>query len=346
MGHTSGRPGTAAGPGRRHPDTVAEMVAAVRRPRRLATAIALPWTAWALLRATGAERGFPLVPAMSFAPYAAASSLLPLAMAVRARGPVAAALSAGSGALLAAAVLRGRRDPGARALPDGRTLRVATVSLRKGLVSAAPVVDLVRRLDVDVLSVQELTPGAEKELRAAGLDDLLPWAHVIAARPGTMASASGAVWSRVSASAAGAVPGAYEQPTARLTVPGAGAVEVTAVHCAPPSTSPRAVRDWAGDLADLPAPDPDVLRVLAGDFNATHDHAALRAVLRTGWTDAAQRAGRGLSWTWRPLRLPWPRLVLDHVLVDPRIGVAAVAFARVHGSDHRSLVVDLVLPVE
>jgi endonuclease/exonuclease/phosphatase (EEP) superfamily protein YafD len=84
--------------------------------------------------------------------------------------------------------------------------------------------------------------------------------------------------------------------------------------------------------------------VLAGDFNATLDHAALRAVLRRGWADAAQVTGRGLVWTWRPLRLPWPRLTIDHVLIDPRISVAGVQLARLPGSDHRALVVDLVLP--
>jgi endonuclease/exonuclease/phosphatase family metal-dependent hydrolase len=36
--------------------------------------------------------------------------------------------------------------------------------------------------------------------------------------------------------------------------------------------------------------------------------------------------------------------VLDHVLVDPRIGVAAVDLVHVPGSDHRALVADLVLP--
>jgi endonuclease/exonuclease/phosphatase (EEP) superfamily protein YafD len=84
--------------------------------------------------------------------------------------------------------------------------------------------------------------------------------------------------------------------------------------------------------------------VLAGDFNATLDHAALRGVLRSGYADAAQQDGRGLTWTWRPLRLRFPRLSLDHVLVDPRIAVAAVDLVAVSGSDHRALVVDLVLP--
>jgi endonuclease/exonuclease/phosphatase family metal-dependent hydrolase len=324
--------------------TVTGMVSSGNRRRRLATATALPWVVWAALRATGSERGFPLVPAMSFTPYAAAGVVLPLAAALRTRSPAGAVLSAGAGAVLAGAMLSGRRSSGPAVPADGVRLRVATVSLRKGLVHPTPVVDLVRRLGVDVLSVQELTPRAEAGLCAAGLGVLLPTAHVIPARPGVVASASGAVWTRLPVEKRDAVPGSFEQPTVRLAIEGAPALEVTAVHSMPPATSRRSVRAWTRDLADLPALDPGVLQVLAGDFNATLDHAALRAVLRTGWADAAQRAGRGRAWTWRPLRLPYPRLSLDHVLVDPRIAVAAVALVHLHGSDHRALVVDLVLP--
>ena len=325
-------------------DTVAAMAAAWIRRRVPTTVLALPWVAWAVLRASGSERGFPLVPAMSFTPYAAATSVLPLAAAVAARSRTAGLMAAGSGAVLGGAVLarRGRRP--LAAVADGPPIRIATVSLRRGLVPPAAVVDLVRRFDVDVLSVQELTPRADTGLRAAGIGGWLPWAHVIPARPGSPASASGAIWTRLPAEDAGAVPGTFEQPTVRIAPPGRQAVDVTAVHTAPPSTSPRSVRHWADDLAALPAPDDDALRVLAGDFNASLDHAALRAVLRRGWADAAQRVGRGLAWTWRPLLFPWPRLAIDHVLVDPRISVASVHLERLKGSDHRALVVDLVLP--
>jgi hypothetical protein len=320
------------------------MAAPGNRRRVPVTAMALPWAVWAALRATGTERGFPLVPAMSFTPYAAVTSVLPLAAAVRVRSRTAGLTAAASGAVLVGAVLARRGHGPSPSALGGPRLRLATVSLRRGLVRPGPVIDLVRRLDVDVLSVQELTPRAESRLRAAGIDGLLPWAHVVPARPGSVPSASGAVWTRLPAEEADAVPGVFEQPTVRLAVPGAQAVEITAVHTAPPATSPRSVRDWAGDLAALPAPDGAVLRVLAGDFNATVDHAALRAVLRRGWVDAALLVGRGLDWTWRPLRLPCPRLTIDHVLIDPHISVATVQLVRLPGSDHRALVADLVLP--
>jgi endonuclease/exonuclease/phosphatase (EEP) superfamily protein YafD len=311
--------------------------------RRWAATAALPWVAWAAVRSTGSERGFPLVPALAFTPYAAATSVVPFAVAVWARSPAGAVLSAGAAAALGAAVLsRGDSQVGPDA--DGVRMRVATVSLRKGHVAPGAVLDLVRRHRVDVLAAQELTPRAEAALTAAGLGGLLPHAHVIPARPGAVPAASGVVWSRVPLKARGAVAGGFEQPTV-LLLPGDGpAVELTSVHSSPPAVSPSAVRRWTRDLAALPAPSDDVLRVLAGDFNATFDHAAMRAVLARGYADTALRAGRGLAWTWRPLRLRVPRLSLDHVLIDPRIGVASVEFVRVAGSDHLAVVAELVLP--
>src|SRR3954465_2092997 len=112
-------------------------MAASRNRRSTAAAIALPWTARGPLRARGAERGFPLVPAMSFTPYAAATSVLPLAAAVHARSRTAALLAGGAAAVLAGAVLgpRGVRAP----VPGGPRVRIATVSLRRGLVQPGPV---------------------------------------------------------------------------------------------------------------------------------------------------------------------------------------------------------------
>ncbi|TYP86497.1 endonuclease/exonuclease/phosphatase (EEP) superfamily protein YafD [Blastococcus xanthinilyticus] len=310
----------------------------------MTVAAALPWAVWALIRGTGRERGFPLVPALAFTPYAAATALLPLAAAVRTRSRAGVALALASGAWLGTVVLADRagRAPG----PAGGStrVRIATVSLRRGLVPAEPVVDLVIRHDVDVLVVQELTPDAERRLTGAGLLRALPHAHVIPARPGAVVSASGAVWSRLPLTPHGSVAGGFEQPTVRLDRADGPRLEITAVHTRPPATSPAAVRGWAADLAALPSPAPEVLRVLAGDFNATADHAAFRDVLRRGYVDAARAAGRGLAWTWRPLRLRFPWLTLDHVLVDPRLAVAGCVPVPVRGSDHRALVVDLVLP--
>src|SRR3954449_5598152 len=89
-----------------------------RTSRRTAVVVALPWTLMAALRVTGTERGFPLVPALSFTPHAAVSAVLPLSLAIRARSVPGALLSAAACAGLASAVLA-RRGP----RPGGRPPR-------------------------------------------------------------------------------------------------------------------------------------------------------------------------------------------------------------------------------
>ncbi|MPQ96643.1 endonuclease/exonuclease/phosphatase family protein [Modestobacter sp. I12A-02628] len=314
----------------------------VRRYGPLAAAV--PWATWAVLRRTGTERGWPLVPAFAFTPYAAVTSLLPLGLAVRARDRAATAVAATSTAALAGAVLqRAGTLPPVPGAGGGPRVRLTSINLLVGRADPAEVVALVRAQDVDVLALQEVTPQAEQALRAAGIEVLLPHAHVVHARPGSPVGAGGALFTRLPVVDRGVVPGRFEQPFLRLAVDGAADVEVTAVHSEPPR-SPREVATWTEDLRLLPHPAPDVLRVLAGDYNATLDHAGLRRVLDRGYVDAAHAVGRALATTWTPLSLPLPRLVLDHVLVDRRIAVRSVQVLPVTGSDHRSLVTVLELP--
>jgi endonuclease/exonuclease/phosphatase (EEP) superfamily protein YafD len=87
------------------------------------------------------------------------------------------------------------------------------------------------------------------------------------------------------------------------------------------------------------------VRVLAGDFNATLDHALLRRLLDTGYRDAAATVGAGLVGTWGPYDGdPIPPVVIDHVLADRRVGVVAVSVHRVPGSDHRAVLASLTPP--
>jgi endonuclease/exonuclease/phosphatase (EEP) superfamily protein YafD len=87
------------------------------------------------------------------------------------------------------------------------------------------------------------------------------------------------------------------------------------------------------------------LRVLAGDFNATLDHAALRRLIDTGYRDAASVVGAGLRPSW-PYDEKWfmPGVTLDRILADRRIDVRAARPYRIRGSDHKALYAELVLP--
>ncbi len=84
-------------------------------------------------------------------------------------------------------------------------------------------------------------------------------------------------------------------------------------------------------------------RVVAGDFNSTHNWPAYRRIVRLVEDTVAERAradGRPLprTWGWRP---GWPAMLrIDHVFA---LGfrAAAVDIAEVQGTDHRAVIVDL-----
>ncbi|WP_138759859.1 endonuclease/exonuclease/phosphatase family protein [Modestobacter altitudinis] len=311
--------------------------------RRAALVLAAPWAGWAAVRATGSDHGFPLVPATAFTRYAAGTSVLPVVAGVLARSRSATWLAAGAAAVLGGSVLAGvRRTPGGPT--DGRALRLVSLNMLHGRADPAAVVALVRSIDADVLALAEVTPAAVSGLLAAGVAGRLPHAHVVPAGAGQPAGAGGALWTRLEVRERSVAPGRFGQPSARLAVPGGRDLEVTAVHTHPPTTSAGQVARWEDDLELLPDPAAGVLRVLAGDFNATPDHGAFRRLLRRGWVDAARVTGQAMRPTWSPVRVPVPRLTLDHVLVDPRIGVVSLAVVHVPGTDHRALVADLRLP--
>src|SRR3954451_20396616 len=95
----------------------------------------------------------------------------------------------------------------------------------------------------------------------------------------------------------------------------------------------------------LPGSGDGGLRILAGDFNATLDHAELRRLLGRGYRDAAEQAGSGLHMTWPAGKsLPPAVLAIDHVLADRRVRVASARTVAIPGSDHRGVLAELVLP--
>ena len=131
---------------------------------------------------------------------------------------------------------------------------------------------------------------------------------------------------------------------AAAQVEGAPPVEIAAVH-PPPPLRDSIMPAWRGDLRALPPATPDgPLRILAGDFNATLDHAELRRLLDTGYTDAAAEVGAGLKGTWPHGRRFPPPVTIDHVLADSRAGVKAFSVHAITGTDHRAVLAELVLP--
>jgi endonuclease/exonuclease/phosphatase (EEP) superfamily protein YafD len=306
-------------------------------------AVWLPVTvcaAWAVLRLFGLERGFPLVGVLAFTPFAAALSVVLVAVMALARQRAAAVVSALACVVLVGAVVpRALGGPSSATAAGGPELRVMTVNLALGHASPEAVVELARRERADVLSLQEVDVKGLRGLDAAGLRAVLP--HRVARLGRTIHGT--ALYARVPLRPLPSPAGTWNATTVARAAVGGMPVELWAVHPAAPFDAQR-TRAWRADFRKLPPATPDgELRILAGDFNATLDHAELRRLIDSGYRDAADQVGAGLQPTF-PVGHLVPPITLDHVLADRRCGVRSVEIRGVRRSDHRAVVADLVLP--
>ncbi|MEV0590527.1 endonuclease/exonuclease/phosphatase family protein [Nonomuraea cavernae] len=301
----------------------------------------VPFAGWALVRLSGFEPDWPWVPVVAFTPYAAAGSLIGMVLAWVLRRRTA-------GMVGIAAVVALGLTVAPRAFADGNpaangpVLRVLAANLMVGQADTGRLMALVDQVRPDVLTLQELTPKAMLRLEAAGLRETLPHA-VTRPLPGVGGSA---VYARHPLTAGETIQlGAFGQARAWLAHPGGARVEIVSVHpCAPKRTGRQPC--WQGGLDALPRGGGE-LRLLAGDFNATLDHLPMRELLASGYRDAADVMGRGLTATWpqalgRTLRSPG--VAIDHVLADSRMAVRDFRVLELRHTDHWPVFAEVRLP--
>jgi endonuclease/exonuclease/phosphatase (EEP) superfamily protein YafD len=234
--------------------------------------------------------------------------------------------------------VRRAREP-AQPGPGGRgtPLRVLTLNVKGGSADAEAITATVAALQVDVLAVQELTSGLVRRLALSGLADLLPQSQ-LEPREG---SAGTGLWARWPLIPLPPVDGLIAAaPRARIEPPGGPPVTITAVH----PVAPVADREhrWRQELGLIQAALAGTIgpQLTAGDFNASRDHRAFRALLRSGFVDCAD-AARHRAWpgfTWPADRRYPPLMRLDHVLASRRGAVVHEARpVRVPGTDHQGV---------
>ncbi|WP_285749946.1 endonuclease/exonuclease/phosphatase family protein [Lentzea sp. NBRC 105346] len=293
-----------------------------------------------MLRLIGIDGTRHMLATVALVPYITVAGLLLGVIAMSLRRWVV-----GSIVLLVSIVLLANVAP--RAFPDSRPngvgteLRVMTSNTLGGIADASVIVDVVRSRRIDVLTLQELTPEMVADLDRAGLGSLLP-NRVFLAEPGGSGSGIASRYPMQPRNLTG--PSTLRQAGALVDVPGTD-IEVVSVHPLPPveAVGPE---PWQRELAGLPPRDlKGPVRVLAGDFNATLDHVALRRLLNAGYVDAADQVGAGLVHTWPAQISFWPPPVtLDHVLVDGRCPVDTVDVVDIPGTDHRAVITQFVVP--
>ncbi|MFG1704412.1 endonuclease/exonuclease/phosphatase family protein [Nonomuraea sp. M3C6] len=309
-----------------------------RRRRWLSWTVVTLLAVWAVVRIGGLETGSFLTQLMTVTPYGAGlAALTALLSLLRRNRP--AALAAALVCAVMVSVLAPRAFGAEQPVANGAPLRVLAINLF-GRGDAATVVDLVRRLDVEVFSALELTPAEVERLDAAGLRQLLPY-RVLQADFGATGSGIFAKYP-VTELTGLFTPIGHNMPAATLTLPGGGKVEFVAVHPNPPLG--RMEAEWNAALRALPSASPSTVRVLAGDFNASLDHRALRDLLGRGYVDAADQVGKSLIPTWPNFRPIPPIISIDHVLADRRVAVRRVEIVDVPRTDHRGVFAELRLP--
>lgn len=312
----------------------------------------LSWTgtagvvAYTLIRVLGLETGWVLVTTVAFVPYFVLAAVVAAGVQAAVRHWAALAVT-GAAVIALAVVLVPRMSADEQPAAGGAEFTVMSVNLYVGQTDLGKVVDLVAEHRPDLLSVQELTPGAAAGLAELGLEELLPYSIL---EPDGLAVGTGlyAAHPLERITTVGR-DGIFYQIGAEVDL-GGEAVRFMAVHTAAPAT-PERIPLWEDDFEQMPRPDGGAPWVLAGDFNATLDHDNLRGLLADGYTDAADATGEGLTPTWRPIEGGYlngivrpPAVTLDHVLAEDGLAVLDYAVLGKDGSDHAPVLATLRLP--
>ncbi|MGW6272869.1 MULTISPECIES: endonuclease/exonuclease/phosphatase family protein [unclassified Streptomyces] len=317
-----------------------------KRPRNRFSA----WLAALLLAAVSTVIGFRIADSDGFTPVTQILAFLPLLLAPAVAGLLLAALARWRvGLVWGVAVLAGvawfmepygkTDDPKGPATAEIRVMasNVEFGKATEGLLKA------VRAEKPDLVFVPECDYACSDTLR-----DELPRADYPYRTASEAGGAEGSVIvSKLPLKKASGLAGTLGMPGAVAELDDGHQIRIQLAHPMPPLA--RQLPTWREELAEIRDYAAEGRRanrstIIAGDFNATQDHAAFRDILDTGGVrDAARLAGSARTPSW-PADLMKPLgTQIDHVLVSPDFAARDARFLDIGDTDHRTLVVDLTL---
>ncbi|GGR82927.1 membrane protein [Streptomyces aureoverticillatus] len=325
------------------PEAEPDLHADARRPagRRVAA-----WTAGLLLAAVSAVLGCRIADIDGVTPVPQVLAFLPWLLVPGAAALLLAAFGRFRfGLVWAVAVLGGLAwymEPyGKVSDPDGppvAEIRVLASNVEFGR-GAPGLIKTVRERKPDLVFASECDSACAAKLRAELPRSAYPYRRAVA---GNGADGS-VILSNLPLTPAAGVRGTLGMPGAVADVKGIP-VRLQLAHPMPPT--PGDLGRWRtelGRLRDFAAAGDGAPTILAGDFNATQDHAAFRRILDTGLRDGARLAGASRTPSW-PTALPRPfGTQIDHVLATKDFAAHGARFLEIGDTDHRALLVDLTL---
>jgi endonuclease/exonuclease/phosphatase (EEP) superfamily protein YafD len=225
------------------------------------------------------------------------------------------------------------------AIDRGVAFRVFSANLRAGNRDRQGLIDEIRASDPDILLLQEYSPSWRESLTAACILSRFEHKSEVL-RSSNFGEGVYSKWPLVEEN----VLNADDAPIICLTVLVEGRrVRLYNIHSKPPSRRMyhRWREQWPVIFEHLQAETGPTMAV--GDFNLTQHsvwHARLSA---TRLRSAHEDRGRGSAVTWPNGEMRLPPIRIDHAMISPEFACQAIYEGEGRGSDHRPLILDLVL---
>ncbi|MER6125022.1 endonuclease/exonuclease/phosphatase family protein [Streptomyces sp. NPDC001795] len=290
-------------------------------------------------RAADTDAVTPVPQLLAFLPWLLAPAAFALLLAVLTRwrtGMVWGVLALG--ALAWYTEPYGKTDePTGTPLAEFRVL-TSNVEFGRGTTSLVPT---IRRERPDIVFVEECEYHCSATLESAfgGPHGTYPYRGAVDGA----GSDGSVILSRFPLKAAPGVRGTMGMPGAVADVHG-HPVRLQLAHPMPPLPGQLSLwRHELGELRAYAAAGGDAPTVLAGDFNASQDHAAFRRILDTGLRDSAGLADDARTPSWPADTAPPFGTQIDHVLVSRDFSANSAHFLGIADTDHRALIVDITL---
>ncbi|HET6857858.1 MAG TPA: endonuclease/exonuclease/phosphatase family protein [Streptomyces sp.] len=217
-------------------------------------------------------------------------------------------------------------------------LRVLTANVEFG-GATTDLVKVIRREKPELVYVQECEHTCSAALANEIPKALYPYRRVVESE----GAEGSAILSAFPLDPAPGLASALAMPGAVARIGGRD-VHLQLAHPLPPvpggvdswRTELAALRDYAAGVRGQPA-------IVAGDFNASQDHAAFRAILDAGrLRDGATAGGAFRTPSW-PAAATRVGTQIDHVLTSDDFSIRSARFLTLSNTDHRSLLVELEL---
>jgi endonuclease/exonuclease/phosphatase family metal-dependent hydrolase len=276
----------------------------------------------------------------------AALVLVPLSSRYRRKVAFAVTAVALSAALLASSWVA-PLFTGTKAEPDGAAaLTVMAQNLEYG--DPQLIADRAIQARVDLLVVTDARAPTVLQLRASEMAKGLRYSAGVRA----WGVEGSAVFSRYPLTDVARISDGGDSRVLTVQSPQLGDVDVVVLHPTPPyqkggwTADYERITTYLRDQYSVDAAGRNRPVIIAGDLNATLDHAPIRRIRAMGFTDAADQRNVGFQPTWPApgsvhrfgISVP-PLVQIDHVLTSPVL--AATSFTTFHsgGTDHMGLLV-------